>query len=52
MKKIYLMVFVAFSIAISSCDNQAKQQEIEKQHQEDSISVAENVKKELAEKEA
>ena len=52
MKKIYLMVFVAFSIAISSCDNQAKQREIEKQRQEDSIRVAENVKKELAEKEA
>ncbi len=46
------MVFVAFSIAISSCDNQAKQREIEKQRQEDSIRVAENVKKELAEKEA
>ena len=52
MKKIYLMVFVAFSIAISSCDNQAKQREIEKQRQEDSIRVAVNVKKELAEKEA
>ena len=52
MKKIYLMVFVAFSIAISSCDNQAKQREIEKQRQEDSIRVAENVEKELAEKEA
>ena len=52
MKKIYLMVFVAFSIAISSCDNQAKHREIEKQRQEDSIRVAENVKKELAEKEA
>ena len=52
MKKFYLMVFVAFSIAISSCDNQAKQREIEKQRQEDSIRVAENVKKELAEKEA
>lgn len=49
MKKIYLMVFVAFSIAISSCDNQAKQREIEKQRQEDSIRVAEIVKKELAE---
>ena len=52
MKRIYLMVFVAFSIAISSCDNQARQREIEKQRQEDSIRVAENVKKELAEKEA
>ena len=52
MKKIYLMVFVAFSVAISSCDNQAKQRELEKQRQEDSIRVAENVKKELAEKEA
>ena len=52
MKKFYLMIFVAFSIAISSCDNQAKQREIEKQRQEDSIRVAENVKKELAEKEA
>ena len=48
MKKFYLMIFVAFSIAISSCDNQAKQREIEKQRQEDSIRVAENVKKELA----
>ena len=52
MKRIYLMVFVAFSIAISSCDNQARQREIEKQRQEDSIRVAENVEKELAEKEA
>ena len=52
MKKFYLMIFVAFSIVISSCDNQAKQREIEKQRQEDSIRVAENVKKELAEKEA
>ena len=52
MKKTFFMVFVAFSVAISSCDNQAKQREIEKQRQEDSIRVAENVKKELAEKEA
>lgn len=52
MKKFYLMTLVAISIVISGCDNQAKQREIEKQRQEDSIRVAENVKKELAEKEA
>ena len=46
------MALVAISIVISGCDNQAKQREIEKQRQEDSIRVAENVKKELAEKEA
>ena len=52
MKKLILMALVAISIVISSCDNQARQREIEKQRQEDSIRVAENVKKELAEKEA
>lgn len=52
MKRIYLMALVTNLIVISSCNNQAKQQEIEKQRQEDSMRVAENVKKELAEKEA
>ncbi len=52
MKRIYLMALVTILIVISSCNNQAKQQEIEKQRQEDSMRVAENVKKELAEKEA
>lgn len=52
MKKLILMAFVAISIVISGCDNQAKQRELEKQRHEDSIRVAENVKKELAEKEA
>ena len=52
MKRIYLMALVAISIVISGCDNQAKQRELEEQRQEDSIRVAENVKKELAEKEA
>jgi outer membrane murein-binding lipoprotein Lpp len=52
MKRIYLMALVAISIVISGCDNQAKQRELEEQRHEDSIRVAENVKKELAEKEA
>ena len=52
MKKLILMALVAISIVISGCDNQAKQRELEKQRHEDSIRVAENVKKELAEKEA
>ena len=52
MKNYYLMLFVAISIVIGGCENQAKQQEIEKQRQEDSIRVVESVKKEFAEKEA
>lgn len=52
MKKIFFMALVAVTLVISGCDNQAKQRELEEQRQEDSIRVAENVKKELAEKEA
>ena len=53
MRKRFLItsLFVA-SFCIFGCNNQAKQQELEKQRQEDSIRVAEKVKKELAEKEA
>lgn len=52
-KKVTILFVGLFSLAfVLSCDNQAKQKELEKQRQEDSIRVAENVKKELAEKEA
>ncbi len=52
MKKVLSMAVVAVLLVISGCDNQAKQRVIEKQRQEDSIRIAENVKKELAEKAA
>ena len=47
-----LLIAGVLLAALCGCNNQAKQQEIEKQRQEDSIRIAENVKKELAEKEA
>ena len=52
MKKYILIPIVLLSLVFVGCDNQAKQQELEKQKIEDSIRVAENTKKELAEKEA
>lgn len=51
-KKAYFLVGVLSLIIVWGCNNQAKQQELEKQKQEDSIRIAEKVKKELEEQEA
>lgn len=51
MQKAYFLVGVLSLIFVWGCNNQAKQQELEKQKYEDSIRIAENVKKELEEKE-
>ena len=51
-QRFLITVLFVTSFSFIGCNNQAKQQELEKQRQEDSIRVAEKVKKELAEQEA
>lgn len=50
MKKIIIMTIVAISLITSGCNNEAKQQEIERQRQ-DSIQAAERAEKKRAEQE-
>lgn len=50
--ELFFTALFAASLLVAGCNNQSKRQEIEKHRQEDSIRIAENVKKELAGKEA